>query len=192
MQNESVEEILDSAGERRQRGAVPLFNDEQNRLLLEAGGSDPYLLDIVRDANQPLARRTAAIEALSQRGSNTWRESASDSATVAGVLAQSMTQDRVHNHWGLPGAYVGHTGAILVGARYGVAEALAPLLANNTSLTILGSETATIQALAKYRIADLAAWLLLQQRGEPWVDHVEPAERDKEISRLRLRLEMVE
>jgi hypothetical protein len=184
----SIDAILDGAPVLRQRGDEPLFSDEQMSLLVAAGGSEARLLDIVRAAGQPLARRAAAVEALAQRQWNTWQTSPADSAAVASVLAEAMVADRIHNHWGLPGAYVGHTGEILVGARYGVAEALAPLLDNHTALTIVGSETATMQALHMYRIADLVAWLIGQHRREPWVDRVEPVERDVEIERLRVRL----
>jgi hypothetical protein len=184
----SVDTMLDSAPVFRQREDAPLFSTEQLNLLVEAGGSQARLLGIVRDPAQSLVRRVAAVEALAQQGWNTWRTSPADSAAVAGVLAQAMVRDQIHNHWGLPGAYVGHTGAILVGAHHGVAEALAPLLTNHTVLTIVGSETATMQALFRYRIADLAAWLICQQRQEPWVDHVDPAERDVEIEGLRTRL----
>src|SRR5439155_272740 len=77
-------------------------------------------------------------------------------------------EDRLHNRWGLPGYVVGRAGGLLLSLPAGVDEALLPLLDDARELVIDGSEEATIQHMARYRVGDLAAYLLAQRHGLEW------------------------
>jgi hypothetical protein len=184
---ETIESVLDGAPVFRQVRDGPLFSAEELDRLAAAHASENLLLAVAFDDVQPFARRIAAIEALAQRGDFNWRASP-DCIAVTSLLARAIPRDTIHNHWGMPGISVGRSGAILVESPDGVTEALAPLLDAESLITIVGSEAAAIQALHRYRIGDLAAWLLLKHRSEPWFDDVDPVKRDEHIARLRSRL----
>lgn len=165
--------------------ADPLFTDSQLRTL--AGMPDPAqaLRAVVLDEAAPLGRRYAAVEAAVQGGWSGWMQRDADARVVASVLAHGMVRDQIHNRWGMPGQFVGTTGRILVGLPAGVRPALEPLLGDTRLLEIMGSQAATLQLENKYRICDLAGYLLAQHEHVPWQDAPEPAVRDASNARLR-------
>jgi hypothetical protein len=105
----------------------------------------------------------------------------------AADLAAELAADTAHNRWGLPGTYVGPDGRRLVDLPDATA-ALAGLLDDQRELVIEGSETATIQNRARYRVADLAAYLLAEHLGVPFDAAADRAGRDEQIAELRERL----
>lgn len=164
--------------------AGPIFPPEAIRALAGVDRIEVVLLAIATDPEEPLARRFAAVEALFQGGWTDWR-TGEQGPVVAKVLADAIAADGIHNRWGLPGHFVGRSGADLLSIQDGVGEALTPLLDDNRPLSIDGGETATVAHTNAYRIADLAGYLLAQRRGGPWRDDPDPAVRDAEIERLR-------
>jgi len=104
---------------------------------------------------------------------------------MAEVLADALGRDRVHNRWGLPGEFTGRFGKQLVTLGTEGDAVLRRLLDDNRPLSIAGGEAATINSTARYRVADLAAWLLTSAHGLPWRNDSDPHVRDAEIARLR-------
>jgi hypothetical protein len=174
---ESVDPFWDEDG-------GPIFPPEAIRLLESIPDVEQELLRVATDAEQPPARRFAAVEALFQGGWTSWR-SGPEGPAVAGVMADAIRADGIHNRWGLPGHYVGRSGKDLLSIEDGVEEALLPLLDDQKLLTIGGGETATVAHSAGYRVADLAGYLLAERRGEPFGEDWDPAARDRILERLR-------
>jgi hypothetical protein len=177
--------VLDQVDVFSYLAADPLFSDEQLHAI--AGVPDPpqALRSVVVDAAAPLGRRYAAVEAAVQGGWAGWMRSDADARVVASVLAQGLAHDQIHNRWGLPGQFVGPTGQILTGLPSGVREALEPLLADQRQLQIMGSQAATLQRANKYRICDVAGYLIAQHEHLPWQDAADPAVRDQSNAGLR-------
>ena len=177
--------VLDQVDAFSYLAADPLFSDAQLHTL--AGLSDPgqALRGVVTDPAAPLARRYAAVEAAVQGNWAGWMQQDADARVAASVLAQGMVQDQIHNRWGVPGQFVGPTGKILVGLRAGVREALAPLLSNQRPLEIMGSQGATLSRANRYRICDVAGYLLAEHEHATWQDSADPAVRDQSNAGLR-------
>jgi len=164
--------------------ARPIFPPEAMRLLEDIPDVEDELLAVATDPEQPLARRFAAVEALFQGGWTGWR-AGPQGRVIAGVMADAIRADGIHNRWGLPGHYVGRSGKDLLSIEDGVEEALTPLLDDDKPLMIHGSETATVADNARYRVADLAGYLLAERRGEAFGEDPDLAARDRIIERLR-------
>ena len=105
----------------------------------------------------------------------------------AADLAAELAGDTAHNRWGLPGTFVGPDGQRLLELP-DAAPALAGLLDDQRELVIEGSESATIQNRARYRVADLAAYLLAELLGASFDAAADRAGRDAQIERLREEL----
>ena len=161
-----------------------IFTDDDMRAFAASDGIEQRLLSIALDGDQSLKRRFAAVEVLFQGDWTGWR-GGPDGPAIAAVFADAIRADEIHNRWGLPGHFVGRSGADLLSIEHGVEEALAPLLDNHRLMTIDGSEAATLADAAGYRVCDLAGYLLAAKRGENWPDDVDPAIRDARIERLR-------
>jgi hypothetical protein len=170
---------LDSVDPFWNTDAEPIFPPEAMREVASVDDVEGTLLGIATDPQEPLARRFSAVEALFQGGWTDWREG-EQAATIAQVMADAIREDRIHNRWGLPGHYLGRSGEDLLSIGRGVDEALTPLLGDDRPLTIHGSETATVAQMHRYRISDLAGYLLAKHRGQPWHDDPDPAVRDAE------------
>jgi hypothetical protein len=177
---------LDSVDPFWNEDARAIFPPEAMRLLEEIPDVEDELLAVATDAEQPLARRFAAVEALFQGGWTGWR-SGPQAPVVAGVMADAIRADGIHNRWALPGHYVDRSGKDLLSIEDGVEQALTPLLDDDKPLRIVGSESATLAHDAGYRVADLAGYLLAERRGEEFGEDPDPAARDRIIERLRRR-----
>jgi hypothetical protein len=162
-------EVLDRVDPFWDQDAGPIFSSGDMQALAAISGVEDQLLALATDEKQPLSRRFAAVEALFQGGWTGWRAGEQGPA-VARVVADAIHADQIHNRWGLPGHFVGRSGADLLSIEHGVESALAPLLDDEQRLVIDGGETATVADTAGYRIADLAGYLLAVRRGEPWMD----------------------
>jgi hypothetical protein len=136
-----------------------LFTAPQLAALAAIPSSDDQLMEMVADASLAPARRFVAAEALSEGPWSGWRPSPHDRGVVAGALADAMATDRSHNRWGLPGTFVGPFGRRLMSLGAEADDALRAYLDDARPLAIEGSEAATINAGAGYRVGDLAAWL---------------------------------
>jgi len=146
---------------------------------------DASLVAILSSSNEPLARRFAAVEALLQRGPAPVVATADTTAAVLDVVVKALPQDRVHNRWGLPGHAPGRLSKRLLLLPDLDTDRLRPLLDDQHLLEIYGSETATIQEMHRYRIADLAAYLIALARHVTYVDDPDPSVRDRFIATLR-------
>lgn len=171
----------------------PLWNDDGQQIFDEStidslsGIADPEaaLLQVVASRQTSLKRRFGAVEALFQGGWTQFRHDPEAEVLVARVMADAMVEDGIHNRWGLPGHFVGRTGKHLLTLRHGLTQALLPLLDNPKRLEIVGSDAATTQTLAGYRIADLAAYLLSIHFNLAWVDSPDTRQRDQQIGALK-------
>ena len=161
------------------------FHEQDIRELAAVPGAEEALVAVAGDDAATPVQRYAAAEVLLEGHFANWRSSSVDSRAVAGALAVAMRNDNAHNRWGLPGEFAGRLGDRLLSLPDGVVEALVPLLDDNAELNIEGSEAATLQAAAHYRIADLAAYLISRYRGLPWESHVDVARRDEAIAMLQ-------
>jgi hypothetical protein len=104
------------------------------------------------------------------------------------ALVAAMRADLSHGRWGLPGHFVGDAGQALLAHGDAAVQALRPLLDDTTVLSVEGSEAATLQAQASWRIADLAAWLIARQRSLPAGARLaspDQAARDDAIAEIR-------
>lgn len=174
---DSVDPFYDDDGDH-------IFTDADMGAFSEIDGIEQRLLSIALDGGQPLKRRFAAVEALFQGGWTGWRDGP-DGPAIAAVFADAIRADKIHNRWGLPGHFVGRSGADLLSIAHGVEAALAPLLDDPARLTIDGGEAATLADVAGYRVCDLAGYLIASRRGESWPDDVDPTVRDARIESLR-------
>ena len=154
----AVERWLDAVDPYLSPDAGPVFPESR---LAELRAHAAELAAVVRDEREEPARRFAAALALLECGSPGLRRPET-AATAAQVLAAAIPRDRVHNRWGLPGAFVGPLGRELL-ALPGADAALEALLDDETELRIDGGEPATVQEHQRYRVADLARWLLDQR-----------------------------
>ena len=179
--------ILDGIDPFSARADEPSVRETDLQQLAAVPGAEEALVGVAGDAAATPRRRYAAAEALLQGHFSSWRSTSADRRAVAGALAAAMRNDPSHNRWGLPGQFAGRLGEHLLSLPEG-AEALAPLLDDQTALNIVGSEAATLQAAARYRIADLAAYLLSRYRGWLWPAYDDVAQRDAAIALLRARL----
>jgi hypothetical protein len=179
--------VLDQVEAFSYLGADPLFSDSQLRTLSSIIDPARALRGVVLDDTAPLGRRYAAVEAAVQGGWSAWMQREADARVAASVLAQGLVQDHIHNRWGVPGQFVGPTGHILVSLPAGVRGALEPLLFDRRELEIMGSQAATLQRASKYRICDIAGYLLAQHEHADWQDSTDPALRDQSNAGLRAR-----
>ncbi len=179
--------ILDRADPFSAAADEPSVREQDIRELARVPGAEEVLVAVARDSAAATARRYAAAEALLQGRFANWRSSTADRRAVATALAAAMNNDTTHNRWGIPGHSLGRLGEQLLSLPEGV-EALMPLLDETTTLNIEGSEAATLQSAARYRISDLAAYLLSRYRGLPWEAHTDVAQRDAAIAALRAKL----
>jgi hypothetical protein len=167
----------------------PLFDEASLKELAHIPSVESKLLAIVHDHDAVPDRQFVAAEGLFEAGLNSWQAKLEDRRAIAGVLADALARDRVHNRWGLPGEFTGRFGKQFAPLRAEGDAALRRLLDDNRPLIIEGSEAATLNSKAHYRVADLAAWLLASTHGIPWRNDSDPGVRDAEIARLRdLRL----
>lgn len=164
---------------------APIFS-EQDMLELEAlPSSEERLLRMVRDRQSDPTIRFLAAEALAEGNWPDWRGDADQRQAVADVLVRALANDRSHNRWGLPGSFTGPFGDRLLSLGAEAQTALDALLEDRRPLHITGSEAATLNAQARFRVSDLAAWLIATARQIPWQPADNPAARDRAIADLR-------
>jgi hypothetical protein len=178
-------DVLDRVDAFRQDTTESVFDDAALHAIAGSPEAIQVLIGIAGDEQAPLGRRYAAAEAIAQSGASDILASDAAAARVAIMLATAMTRDEIHNRWGLPGQFVGGTGKLLLALGPGVRDALLPLLCDERPLHIIGSRTATLHHARRYRIRDLAGYLLAVHQGVPWQDDPDPAVRDRNIDRLQ-------
>jgi hypothetical protein len=148
--------------------SVPTLGDDDVRELTEIPAAEDALVEIAGDGAATPARRQAAAEALLQGPFEGWRSSPAGSKAVASALAAGLRADNTHNRWGLPGHFTGRLGDALLALGDDAKDALAPVLDDDRRLEIEGSEEATLDEQAGYRICDLAAYLVSRLDGTSW------------------------
>ncbi len=171
---------------------APLFSDDSMAKLVALPSSEEQLLTVVRDPSSDQALRFVAAEALVEGNWTDWRSDPANRRAVADVLANAISQDRIHNRWGLPGSFVGPFGNRLISLGAEAEAALVPLLDDARPLHIVGSEAATLNSQSQFRVSDLGAWLIATARHSPWQADGPPAERDIAIADLRRQMKIGE
>jgi len=168
---------------------APLFAAGEMAKLTALPSAEADLLELVRDANCDPATRFIAAEGLVESSLTAWRNKAENRRDVADVLAKAMADDQSHNRWGLPGSFLGPFGKRLLSLGAEAESALVPLLSDGRLLNIEGSEAATLNSQFKFRVSDLAGWLIASSFHLPWPPEGTSAERDAAIAELRSRME---
>ena len=163
--NPTVIEILDRRDPFLSGPGRPTLSEDELQALAAIADIEEELVAVAADPEQPLPRRFAAASAMFQGGWTDWRDGPAGAA-IAAALAAAIREDHSHNRWGLPGVFVGPSGADLLHIDVGVDEALTPLLDDQRELVIEGSEAAARAEREHFRIADLAAYLIAKHRGE--------------------------
>lgn len=166
---------------------APLFSESDMSKLEALPSCEEGLLQLTDDINSDQTIRFIAAEALAEGNWSAWRSDADKRQAVADVLANALANDRIHNRWGLPGSFIGPFGRRLLSLGAEAQTALDAFLGDHRPLHISGSEAATLNSQARYRVADLAAWLIATARHIPWQPADIPAERDTAIADLRRR-----
>lgn len=178
-------EALDRVDAFRQDTTAPVLDDADLQAIAGSPEAIRTLIGIASDEQAPLGRRYAAAEAIAQSGATDVLASDAVAArAVAAMLARAMARDEIHNRWGLPGYFVGGTGKLLLALGSDVRSALLPLLLDERPLNIIGSKEGTTQHAHRFRIRDLAGYLLALDQGVPWVEDADPAVRDRSIQLL--------
>jgi len=183
----SVLTILDRVDPFAAPADEPPFGERDLRELVELQGAEDVLVNVASAKDEPERRRFAAAEALLAGPFESWRSSPPAHRAVADALAAALVDDSSHNRWGLPGHFVGRLGRALLSLSGGVVDALLPLLDCPEELIVEGSEASTLHSTSRYRVADLAAYLLSLQLEAPWEDHETAEKRDRVIDSLRKR-----
>jgi hypothetical protein len=168
--------------------SVPTLSADDVRDLAEIPAVEDALVEVAGDASQTPARRQAAAEGLLQGPFVQWRSSSAGSKAVASALAAGLAADDTHNRWGLPGHFSGRLGDALLSLGDDASDALTPLLDDDRRLEIEGSEEATLDEQAGYRICDLAAYLLSRLDGAPWDAPADVRRRSAYIDGLKAKL----
>jgi hypothetical protein len=140
------------------------------------------------DTGQSALPRFLASEVLFERDSGWPRED--DRAVLATLYAQALQQNltRMANSWGLPGEAAGPVGSHVLILGPAAVPAFAALLSDVTELGYSGSKEALLGNSYHYRVQDVAAALVAGLLNVPYPVHVSPADRDRELDRLRHRL----
>lgn len=146
---------------------APLFSEAEMSKLVALPASEEQLLEIIRDSNTDQGTRFVAAEALIEGNWTAWRKDAANRRAVADALAKAMASSRTHNRWGLPGSFVGPFGRRLLSLGPEAESALLPLLSDARPLHIVGSEAATLNSQANFRVSDLVAYLIASARQIP-------------------------
>lgn len=157
---------------------APLFSASDMSKLEAVPSSEDGLLQLVRDSNSDQTIRFLAAEALAEGNWSAWRSVVAKRQAVANVLTNALANDRTHNRWGLPGSFVGPFGGRLLSLGAEAETALEAFRRDDRPLHITGSEAATLNSQADYRVSDLAAWLIATARQVPWQPAGVPAESD--------------
>jgi hypothetical protein len=163
---------------------APLFTTAEMAKLAAVPSSEQTLLQLVREPPNETTRFIAA-EALVEGNWSGWRNDAANRRAVANALTNAMANDRSHNRWGLPGSFVGPFGKCLLSLGTEAQVELAAMLSDSRPLNIEGSEAATLNSQGKFRVSDLAAWLIASARQIPWKPALSLSERDAQIGELR-------
>lgn len=163
----------------------PMFDGVALARLSRIPNVERYLVALASDPGADDTLRFVAANALFERSWKSWMESTESRAAIARVMTTAMQHDRLHNRWGLPGAFVGLYGSRLLSLGDVARSPLREALNDSRLLNIAGSEAHTDQILGRFRVADLAGWLLSKLLGQAWPDSDDPATRDEAIRRLR-------
>lgn len=166
----------------------PFFSTESFASLGEPDAIMRELIAIADDSSHPPMRRYAAAEALFEGPWPSWQNEPSAASSVANALGTAIPHDHIHNRWGLPGHFVGGAGKRLLSLKQGVVQVLQPLLDITDALQIEGSEAAALQDVNRYRISDLAGYLICEYTNRRWEDDPSPDKRDVQIATLRREL----
>jgi hypothetical protein len=142
-----------------------LFNPASLAQLSALSDPEGKLLDVVLDATASDALRFVAASALFEGGWTTWRGSERNRAAVADALVRAMRADRSHNRWGMPRQFIGPYGRRLLSLGAAAATSLRDASADDSLLSIEGSEASTLQEARRHRVADLANYLLAELTG---------------------------
>jgi hypothetical protein len=147
---------------------APLFSEGDLSKLAAILSSEEELLGLLRDSNSDLRIRFLAAEALVEGPWKSWRNDSASRRLVADALTNAMADDRLHNRWGLPDSFIGPFGRRLVSVGAEADAALQNLVGDERYLHIVGSEAATLNSQAGFRVSDLASWLIANLQGIPW------------------------
>jgi hypothetical protein len=166
-------------------GYAELFlelGDETLDSLWHTPGVPARLAALSGDLSAPAEARFLAAETLFRRDSSALTEARK--AALAPAYAEALRHAALANPWGLPGTLDGPAGQHVVSLGEPAVAALTPLLTDGRPVLYAGSAEATFGNSYRYRVKDLAAFLISRIRGLSYPVHLSPVDRDTEIARL--------
>lgn len=103
---------------------------------------------------------------------------------LAESYCQTLPAGFQHNWWGMPGQYLERLGQTMIIFGQAAIPCLTRLLDNRQPLGYFGSEEPTLSSAMKYRVCDLAAYLIATIKQIPYQDIEQVAKRDRFIAEL--------
>lgn len=148
--------------------------------VLAREGAEAELSDVVADAEAAPRLRVLAHELLVEAGQPSRPE-------LADAYCRALPEDFAHNWWGMPGQYLERLGRTTVAFGRRAIPCLARLFDDGRRLRYIGGEEAALNEEMRYRVRDLAAYLVSEISGVTYEDAKEPEARDEFIEGLRAK-----
>jgi hypothetical protein len=164
------------------------FGEEAVDAVWATPGAPAELRRLALDPAAPMPARFLAAEVLFARQPGYPPETAKGDLAPVYAAALDENLPRMANPWGLPGQLDGPVGQHAVALGEPAAAALAGLLGDDRPIHYSGSEEATFGNSYRYRVKDIAAFLIASIRSLPFAVDRDPGVRDAEIERLRRSL----
>jgi hypothetical protein len=175
-------------------GYLELFHragDPAAALRDEPGGRE-RLREMMRDGGASARARFLAAEVLAAGDARD--VSPADAAALAPLYAAALANGWTEwgNAWGIPGEVEGPAATHLIALGGAAVAPLAALLGDERPVRYGGSQVATLGNAFGFRVKDLALAFIRRIRGERVEMDEDPAERDREIGRMRAELAAAE
>jgi hypothetical protein len=128
-----------------------------------------------------------ALEALRNADSSTYNEL--PVRDRADIYAKALRATIFFNTWGLPNFQLSPTSEAVIALGDDAIASLESLLTDCRPAPVRGSHEGTVSSMYENRLCDYAWVLISEIRGQQYVYSKDPAERDREIERLRQELQ---
>lgn len=180
----SISKLIDQLREDAAQD-VPPFGAESIALARRLGteAADLLLQEIKNQGNTAFL----ALEALREADPGAYRAIASRER--ANIYVDALKNNVFYNAWGLPRYQLTATAQALFDLGEAAVEALKPLLADERTAPLSGSEDATTSTMYGNRVCDYA-WVFISEIQHRSYNYSQnPVERDRDIAALRRELQ---
>jgi len=130
------------------------------------------------------ADRSSLLTLLALRKVDPAQYHALEQSFRVGVLVDALQNSKYFNTWGIPCLYWEDAGKALIEEGSGAESALLPLLRDERSAPVFGSEGATVAAQYHYRVRDYAFAFLNEIRQKKCEPMPNVADRDRAIEQM--------